>query len=261
MEKGKRLCIAVQDEEGKMLLAVYYQRSATTDLMLKEVNGILRAYASIISGQKIKKPKKALIKALYQVGAGLAVDEERGLLSKEQKKILQEFFGSEKSEARWYCDVNNGVIAVTQKRMTEFKRNRDGEVDLVLHEDGEIEVRASDLCCDEISKYYFVDNPKKYIKFRKILRNAFEDFYGVESDISKSDVENQLESIGIGVIGTPLFTSESGDDVLCSNNGRNYSASELRLNTNNSSFDAFLEDLDICHFANPEMVSIVTKVM
>lgn len=29
----------------------------------------------------------------------------------------------------------------------------------------------------------------------------------------------------------------------------------------NSSFDAFLEDLNICHFANPEMVSIVTKVM
>lgn len=183
MEKEKRLCIAVQNEEGEMLLVVYYQRSATTDLMLKEVNGILRAYASIISEQKIKKPKKALIKALYQVGAGLAVDEERGILSNDQKKILQEFFGSEKPEARWYCDVNNGVIAVTQKRMEEFKRNRDGEVDLVLHEDGEVEVRASDLCYDEISKHYFVDDPKKYKKFRKILKNAFEDFYSVESDI------------------------------------------------------------------------------
>ena len=86
------------------------------------------------------------------MGAGLAVDEERGILSNEQKKILQEFFGSEKPEARWYCDVNNGVIAVTQKKMAEFKRNRDGEVDLVLHEDGEmpvIRVPSKDGVCSD----------------------------------------------------------------------------------------------------------------
>lgn len=206
---GQRLVITIHEPRNfDDICKAYYHWSAYTESAMQEVNRICTFYADIRNNEENKHHSNewCLIQALYKNGSveyyedgSVIANDHAGMRVDETPEGLNRFCGEPCTFVE-VTDRSEGIIAVSKKGMEELQDWSEGNIDLVLHENGEIELFDFDVYWDEPLEDYcdmqgFDEEERLSDNDIKFIKDCLE-----KKDFDNESLKELLDKCNLGVI-------------------------------------------------------------